>query len=167
MQLMDGDLAMRRDRLLVLLNNENEPFGRAMPEHITVSAVVHQMDTDTLLMIHHKKLQRWLFPGGHVEPELDLSLLAAAQRECLEETGLDPAAASVKSPLLLDIDIHEIPSNSREGSHSHFDVRYLFRIEACRSLVPGASWFARANVTVQFAGSIARPAQRISYFEHL
>ena len=160
MQLFDSDLVERRERLLTLLSGEGEPFCRAMPEHITVSAIVHRSDTDALLMIHHSKLQRLLLPGGHVEPESDLSLLAAAQRECLEETGIDPIATSTEAPLLIDIDIHTIPANARERAHSHLDARYLFRVKACGDLLPGAAWVARADVIAQFPEAIARPARR-------
>ncbi|MEU8404124.1 NUDIX domain-containing protein [Nonomuraea sp. NPDC048892] len=37
-------------------------------------------------MIHHRALDRWLLPGGHVEPD-DHSLYGAALRELEEETA--------------------------------------------------------------------------------
>ncbi|WP_406403626.1 NUDIX domain-containing protein [Streptomyces sp. NBC_00879] len=43
--------------------------------------------TGRVLHIKHRALNRWLLPGGHLEPD-DTSLLAAAQRELTEETGI-------------------------------------------------------------------------------
>lgn len=41
---------------------------------------------EKLLLIHHKKLDLWLTPGGHIDPgELPHE---AAVRECFEETGV-------------------------------------------------------------------------------
>lgn len=46
--------------------------------------VVHQ---DTTLLLHHRKLDKWLPPGGHIDPH-ELPDLAAL-REVKEETGLN------------------------------------------------------------------------------
>lgn len=161
----DSDIIFRRTRLLQVLNGSVDPFARRNLEHITVSAIVYNADTDALLMIYHAKLQRWLFPGGHVETLEDQTLMAAARRECIEETDLDPMAAARVEPLLVDIDIHSIPANSREVMHTHLDVRYLFRVAAISPLSQGAAWVARTEAIAQFPESIARPAQRVHRFQ--
>ena len=76
-------------------------------------------------MMHHKKIEKWLQPGGHADGDTDL--VSVARKECEEETGV-----SVGNPVhwqetnILDIDIHEIPPRKGEPAHLHFDVRYLF-----------------------------------------
>lgn len=45
--------------------------------------LIHQ---DKVLLIHHRKLDMWMGPGGHVEPNESPHL--TAQRECFEETGI-------------------------------------------------------------------------------
>lgn len=52
-------------------------------------AVVHN---EKILLILHKKLDLWLFPGGHCE-ENELPH-ATAERECFEETGITAKAVS-------------------------------------------------------------------------
>ena len=89
------------------------------PGHVTASGFVRK--ADRLLVIHHERLDRWLQPGGHVEPE-DADIESAARREVEEETGLTGLA----SLGLLDVDIHQIPAARGEPVHLHFDVRWAF-----------------------------------------
>ena len=60
---------------------------RFVPGHFTASGFVVSPDGSSLLLIHHRRLDRWLQPGGHIDPE-DASPIAAAAREVTEETGV-------------------------------------------------------------------------------
>ena len=95
------------------------------PGHFTASACVLSPSGGDVLLVHHGKLDRWLQPGGHIEPG-DATLLAAARREVREECGLDPGSpvAGVDAPI--DLDVHRIPERGSEPAHLHFDVRYGF-----------------------------------------
>lgn len=115
--------------------------------HITASGFVLSADCKKLALVNHKFLQRYLQPGGHVEAT-DENVLAAAQREILEETGIEVCAHVPyhADPLLpVDIDTHEIPANPKknEPKHWHHDFRFVFR--AGRDVVPraGADWIWR------------------------
>lgn len=122
---------------------EPGPFSRNLfePGHFTASAFVLSPSRAELLLILHRRLGLWLQPGGHVEAS-DVSLLAAAEREVREETG-------VAQPQLLvpyfDLDIHEIPATASTPAHLHFDVRALFLAHdlllAPASEVADARWF--------------------------
>jgi 8-oxo-dGTP pyrophosphatase MutT (NUDIX family) len=50
----------------------------------TAAAVL--IHNDKVLLVKHKKLNKWFSPGGHIEP--DELPHQAAERECLEETGV-------------------------------------------------------------------------------
>lgn len=117
-----------------------DPFRRRDPEgHVTASAVVARPSGESFLLVFHRKLDRWLQPGGHVEPE-DASVFDAALREAREETGV----ADLDSPLadrILDVDVHAIPAFGDEPPHWHYDVRYLLTSTDGGSLAAGAAWF--------------------------
>ena len=111
-------------RLVDLLTGEGDAFSRHrwVPGHVTASAFIVD-DAGRLLLLHHRRLGRWLQTGGHVEPaELPL---AAALREGAEESGL--ADLQPLGTGILDIDIHAIPPGKGEPDHHHFDVRFLAR----------------------------------------
>jgi 8-oxo-dGTP pyrophosphatase MutT (NUDIX family) len=115
------DLARMRAYAHALL----QPFSRAQQEaHFTGSAVVCDPEGERVLLVHHRKLQRWLQPGGHADPQDAGSMQRTALREAHEETGcrvfLHPRA-----PLPLDVDVHAIPPRPTEPGHLHLDVRFL------------------------------------------
>ncbi|WP_326644942.1 NUDIX domain-containing protein [Nonomuraea fuscirosea] len=102
------------------------------PLHVTASAAAID-GTGRVLMIHHRALNRWLLPGGHVEPG-DHSLYGAALRELEEETGI-PWQHAVSPPahdvIPVDVDVHEIPANPAkpEPAHWHADFRFAFWVK--------------------------------------
>jgi ADP-ribose pyrophosphatase YjhB (NUDIX family) len=153
----DPQLRARRAELQLHLQRKPKPFDRGTARHITVTALVYRADLDALLMIDHLKLQRQLYPGGHVE-ESDVSLMAAAARECLEETGLNPMLASAAIPELFDIDVHDIPGSEKEPTHTHLDIRYLYRVNPLGPPSHGR-WVARSEIAESLPEPLARPAR--------
>ncbi len=103
-------------RLLDALDTLPRPFDEhAAPVHLTGSAVVVGQRGTVLHL--HKRLQKWMQPGGHVDPGESPS--QAARREASEETGL-VLAHPAGGPRLLHVDVHEAA-----GGHEHLDLRYL------------------------------------------
>ena len=73
---------------LDLLADPQDPFVRERLEgHFTGSAWVVSVDGQRSLLTHHRKLDRWLQPGGHADGDRDLSRVAL--KEAQEETGVD------------------------------------------------------------------------------
>ena len=91
--------------------------------HITGSAwIVNNAGTHTLLT-HHKKLDKWLQPGGHADGESDV--LKVAKREAHEESGL--TQLQLEDPQIFDVDVHQIPRRGSETQHLHYDIRFALR----------------------------------------
>jgi len=115
--------------VLQLLTHTPEPFSRDQftPGHITCTGLVLHPKRDAFLLIHHRRLDRWLLPGGHVE-EGDADIWDAARREVIEETGCSILAGP--EPPLVGIDVHGIPPKRNEPFHLHHDLVFGFRAEA-------------------------------------
>jgi len=90
--------------------------------HVTGSAWIVDRNCTVALLTHHRKLERWLQPGGHADGDPDVR--AVALREALEESGLQTLAPA--SPGIFDIDVHAIPARADEAAHLHYDVRFAF-----------------------------------------
>ena len=111
--------------LAMLEAGSGDPFQRAHPGgHFTGSALVLSADGRRTLLTHHRKLNRWLQPGGHADGDRDLARVAL--REAEEETGLAELSLDRDSGIL-DLDRHWIPERPGEAGHWHYDVRYLVR----------------------------------------
>ncbi|HEY0198471.1 MAG TPA: NUDIX hydrolase [Rhodanobacter sp.] len=90
--------------------------------HFTGSAWLVSADGERVLLMHHRKLGRWLQPGGHADGDADLAQVAL--REACEETGV--AGLHVED-CIFDIDRHRIPARADEPEHWHYDVRHVVR----------------------------------------
>jgi 8-oxo-dGTP pyrophosphatase MutT (NUDIX family) len=122
-----ADAAEARDvaRVLEFVARHPDPFDRRIAEgHLTGSAFVLTADGTRVLLLHHRKLDRWLQPGGHADPG-EASGEVVALREAREETGLETMALHPAAPRPLDVDVHEIPARPGEPAHAHLDLRYL------------------------------------------
>ena len=91
--------------------------------HITGSAWVVDETGQFVLLMHHRKLDRWFQPGGHADGEWDI--LQVAMKEAQEETGL--GSVEVVSHSIYDVDVHLIPANAKDSAHFHYDIRFMLR----------------------------------------
>jgi 8-oxo-dGTP pyrophosphatase MutT (NUDIX family) len=98
--------------------------------HVTAGAILAD-PAGRILHVKHRALNRWLLPGGHLEGG-DTSLLAAAQRELTEETGIPASVVIPARDRPIHVDAHHIPANPAKGEpdHRHFDFRFLLRTSA-------------------------------------
>jgi 8-oxo-dGTP pyrophosphatase MutT (NUDIX family) len=131
-----GDETIQKSRELVLqlLQHTPSPFSRSqfLPGHITSTGLVLHPRRDAFVLVHHRRLDRWLLPGGHVEPP-DSEIWETARREVVEETGA--VLLPDDTPLMVGIDVHGIPPGRREPYHLHHDLIFAFRA-ASDSVMP-------------------------------
>jgi len=112
-------------RIRGFVASHDDPWDRRIPAgHLTASALVLSADGGRVLLLHHRKLERWLQPGGHADPGEGRGE-GVALREALEETGIEGLALHPAAPRPLDVDVHDIPARPGEPAHQHLDLRYL------------------------------------------
>ena len=91
--------------------------------HITSSSWLLSNDLSRVLLTHHRKLNKWLQPGGHCDGESDV--VKSALREAEEESGI--TGWELLDEEIFDLDVHVIPARKSDPEHFHFDVRFLFK----------------------------------------
>lgn len=125
-----------QDAVLAALDRLPQPLSEhAGPVHVTASAIV--TGPRGVLLHRHKRLDRWLQPGGHIEP--GEAPWHAARRETGEETGI---AARLTSHDPVHVDVHP---GGRD--HRHLDIRYLLHADGAEPDPPDSEsqqvvWFA-------------------------
>lgn len=139
------------------LATDRDPFSRSnMTGHVTTAALIISADAQQVLLIHHRRFDQLLQPGGHHEG--DEKLILSALREGKEETGvvdLSVHSWSKANAHPLDVDTHAIASNTKkgEGDHCHHDFAYLFVADPSKPLSPqfdevkNAAWFPCSLLT--------------------
>ena len=134
-------------QMLDLLNRfGDQSLSRTHPQaHFTCSAFIFSEQAQCLALFH-KKLQRWLQPGGHVEHQ-DRTPLGAALREAQEESQLCDLLPLYPFPI--DLDIHKIPARKDEPEHFHYDLRYALLTKSPEKAMlsdesTGLSWLDQA-----------------------
>ena len=100
---------------------------------------------DRVLLVHHRKLGRWLPLGGHIELEEDPE--QAALREALEESGLEVELIGERPPTTSEgtraliaprfLDIHRI-----SATHEHIGMIYWARPKAGQVTLAATEHFA-------------------------
>ena len=124
-------------QILEFIEEHPDCFERSLEiGHITASSWLLSKDGTQALMLHHKKLHKWLQLGGHCDG--DSNVLAVAIKEAQEESGIQDIRAI--SGDLFDIDIHLIPKNSKTGekAHYHYDVRFLLQVQSDETVIQNA-----------------------------
>lgn len=106
-------------------------------KHYTATVlVVSENEPRKFLLVHHKKFDKWMPPGGHIEKMENP--VEAAVREVEEESGIDikPFLEKVKSiddrakslPLPKFILEEKIDAHGRQPKHYHLDFVYVIEV---------------------------------------
>jgi len=113
-------------------------MAAALPiKEYTASVVILTDQTPVkTLLVHHRKYDKWVAPGGHQETHENP--IDAAVRESQEETGLDISGV-IGAPAFFDsyasqlprpnyLLEEQIPAHGAHPAHVHLDQIYVVRI---------------------------------------
>ncbi|MFM7322411.1 MAG: NUDIX hydrolase [Armatimonadota bacterium] len=160
---VDALEAVHLTETLEFLGREPHPLSRTTTAgHITSSCFAIHPNQPDLVVLWHRKIGRWVQPGGHVE-DSDPSVADAALRELCEETGA--SVADIATTLgVVDVDVHPIPAFQDQPEHLHFDVRYGFVMNAGWVPGEGARWMAASQVAAMQDPSTGRLGRKVLGF---
>ncbi len=129
----DAREAAMRDRVLAFVSAAGlHAFERSNQSgHVTASAWIVDPSRTAVVLLHHRKLGRWLQLGGHVDGDPDVR--RGAQREAREESGLRTLRALGEH--IYDIDVHRVPARGDEPEHDHYDLRLAYEADPREPLV--------------------------------
>jgi ADP-ribose pyrophosphatase YjhB (NUDIX family) len=124
------------------------------------TATVYIIENQCVLLIYHRKFNKWLPPGGHLDPnELPPE---GAKREVREETGLEielisqeniwierDNARSFERPFMCLVE--DVPARSDQPAHQHIDLIYVGRVIGGfelenRDETAGLRWFTLSEI---------------------
>lgn len=122
------------EKIQSFLNSSENVFHNFHWEdgHITASMMIVNREKTKVLLMFHKKLQKWLQFGGHSDDSPDV--LGTAIREFHEESWVEDEPKIIRYTEddhfpIFDIDIHIIPPDSKgRPLHKHYDIRFLWVI---------------------------------------
>ncbi|GAA5174720.1 NUDIX hydrolase [Pseudonocardia eucalypti] len=126
-------------RLRAMLEVTEDPWSRAIPLHVTASAMIVHPETERVLLRWHARQRAWLQVGGHGDPG-ETDPLEIALREAAEETGL-PDLKPWPDAELAHLAIVSVPAKGDEPAHEHADLRFVLATgspEAARPETPDA-----------------------------
>ncbi len=129
--------------------------------HVTVGALL--VRGAGVLLVDHLAYGILLQPGGHLEPT-DSTLIGAAVRELVEETGVDPSKLRPASQNPVYVEYGSVPARPAkdEPDHFHLDLGYSFVTTQAdvgqiqESEVRGAVWHPLADAERLVGRRIAR-----------
>lgn len=99
--------------------------------------IISKTTPKKVLLVHHKKFDKWLQPGGHIEKFENP--IECAIREIKEETGLNIKFLNEKTRIMNDGDKflpipefimeQNIPAHEDQPQHFHLDLQYVIKVE--------------------------------------
>lgn len=98
-------------------------YRDSLSGHFTASSFLINKDKTSVCFGHHKKLNKWLFLGGHFDGDNDP--LFVSIKEAKEESGIK--SISPVSNHIFDIGMYLIPSYKNVPAHYHFDVTFILQ----------------------------------------
>jgi 8-oxo-dGTP pyrophosphatase MutT (NUDIX family) len=141
-----------------------------MIRHFNVTTYIYNPKNNKFLFILHKKLNKWVAPGGHIDSNENPEI--AALREVREETGLNvkligdryPEETDLIRPFGLQLNVISV------DEHEHFDLIYLavptsnIDIKLNKEESNDIGWFTLNEIIDPLFNSFEKNKKWCSYF---
>lgn len=144
-----------KQSMVYMLDNEPLCFTRqSLGGHFTASGWIINPQGTKAVMMHHKKLDMWLQPGGHCDG--DTNTLNVALTEIHEELGIPKTAVTLYNNAedIFMVDMTIFPVGKDGPAHIHYDFTYLFELDETIEL-PGnpeshaIKWIGLQDITLE------------------
>lgn len=142
-----------------------------MIRHFNVTTYIYDQKNEKFLFVLHKKLNKWVAPGGHIDDNENPEV--AALREAKEETGLDVRLIGNRFPEESDLmRPYGIQLNIISDEHEHFDLIYLaFPVVDTATILNkeesyDIKWFTLDEITNPLFNSFEKNKKWCSYFHN-
>ena len=139
-----------------------------MEKHFATSVYVYNRELEKFLFLKHKKLKKWLQPGGHLE--VNESPEECALREVYEETGLNVELVGKRFPTENDLILpYAIQKNVINENHEHYDFIYL-AISTQKEILlnidesDAIRWFSKEEILDEKFDTFDKQKEWIKYF---
>lgn len=136
-QPIDTNEQKMTEATIAFVEQHPDCFDRSLlTGHVTGSAWVVSPDRQQIVLIHHRKLDRWFQPGGHADGDPDVARVALKEAE--EETGLTDlklVRSTGEQAPIFDVDVHTIPARKEVPEHRHYDIRFMVEADPKKAFV--------------------------------
>lgn len=124
------------------------------------TATVYVVHDGKVLLVKHRKFNKWLPPGGHVDR--DETPVEAAKREVFEETGFEIEfirdehlwieawnGKSIERPFFCIL--FDVPEHKEEKAHQHIDFIYVAQLKGGQEIqnsreIEDLRWFSLEEI---------------------
>lgn len=136
---------------LEIYNFNNREKIKKYECHFCATACILNKQKNKILFIHHKKLNKWLFVGGHIEDNENPE--EALYREVKEETNLDVDIIGRRYPRTEDFILpFALQRNIVKDNHIHMDLTYIAidketsTLEENKNEIKSHRWFSKEEI---------------------
>lgn len=130
--------------------------------HFIVYFFPYNPETKQVFLIHHKKSELWIAPGGHIDK--NETALEALNREIAEELGVKDFFKNEPLPFLFTI----TPINNwGRKCTTHFDIWYLMKTDGHDFIPDKGEFYDSKWLTIEEAKKIVTNPQNLEALESL
>lgn len=158
--LFDND-ATHRD-FVKRINQGNLTRDENESTHFSTFFMPFNTDTKEVFIVHHKKANLWIFPGGHIDK--GENLLTTLNREIEEELGAKNQFEKLEEPFILSIIKIK---NTSYSCDLHYDIWYLYKTDGNNFNVDPKEFYETQWISIDKARELVFDRHTLRAFDKL